>query len=166
MAPNRIVDRLGGLANLRHTSEITYGQREAAALDTLRIFREHPWVGIGLGSFETAFPRYRTFPTNLVWTHAHNDYAEALAETGVAGGILIACALLLFFRQAFKDLNFRLRDEAGWIQLGAALGCCGLLVHSLADFNLHIPANAAWFAVCAALATAPVRAATHRSETR
>jgi len=31
----------------------------------------------------------------------------------------------------------------------------GLFIHSKADFNLHIPANAAWFAVCVALAMAP-----------
>jgi hypothetical protein len=28
-----------------------------------------------------------------------------------------------------------------------------MLVHSLGDFNLHIPANAAWFAVLAGIAT-------------
>ena len=28
-----------------------------------------------------------------------------------------------------------------------------MFVHSSADINLHIPANAAWFAVCAAVAT-------------
>jgi hypothetical protein len=39
------------------------------------------------------------------------------------------------------------------MQFAAAVGCCGLLVHSLADFNLHMPANAAWFAACAAIAT-------------
>ena len=39
-----------------------------------------------------------------------------------------------------------------WIRLGAALGCCGMLVHSFFDFNLHIPANAAWFAVLAGIA--------------
>lgn len=27
-----------------------------------------------------------------------------------------------------------------------------MLTHSLLDFNLHPPANAAWFAVCAAIA--------------
>ena len=41
---------------------------------------------------------------------------------------------------------------------GPAPGCCGLLVHSFVDFNFHVPANAAWFAVCVALSTcyAPV----------
>jgi hypothetical protein len=39
------------------------------------------------------------------------------------------------------------------MQFAAALGCCGVLIHSFANFNLHIPANAAWFVVCAAVAT-------------
>ena len=90
-----------------------------------------------------------------MFTHAHNDYAEALAEAGLAGGALVLLALALFFRRAFADLRERLRREAGWVQVGAAVGCSGLLVHSLADFNFHIPANAAWF--CATLAVALAR---------
>ena len=101
------------------------------------------------------FPRYQTFSTDLEWNHAHDDYVEALTETGLVGGLIIASALLLFGRLAFRSLPERLADARGWIQVGATLGCCGLLLHSFADFNLHIPANAAWFAVCAALATVP-----------
>ncbi len=155
MAPNETVNRLKGLANVAKTVDVSYAQRKLAAVDTLHMFRAHPWIGTGLGSFETVFPQYQTFPTNAVWTHAHNDYAEALAETGVAGAILIVFGLVLFFKRTFGDLYCRLRNEVGWIQLGAALGCCGLLVHSFADFNLHIPANGAWFAVCVALAIVP-----------
>ena len=166
MAPTRIVNRLAGLANVTRTAEVSYGQRELATIDTLHIFRDHPWVGIGLGSFETVFPRYRTFPTNLVWAHAHDDYIEALAEAGLVGEILIALALALFLKRAFKDLDYRLRNEAGWIQLGAVLGCSGLLVHSFADFNLHIPANAAWFAVLVGLSMAPGAPARRRAGTR
>ena len=158
MAPGKVVMRLGRLADLTHTTQTTLAQRELAARDSLRIFRDHPWVGIGLGSFDAVFPQYRTFPTDLEWTHAHNDYAEVLAETGVAGGVLIAYALLLFFRRAFRNLSVQRWQEAEWVQFGAALGCCGLLVHSFVDFNLHIPANALWFAVAVALATAPTAA--------
>jgi len=78
---------------------------------------------------------------------------EAAAETGLVGTVLILSALALFFRLAFRDLRHRLRFEDGWIRLGAAIGCCGLLLHSFFDFNLHLPANAAWFATLAALAT-------------
>jgi O-antigen ligase len=159
MAPSRVVRRLGGLANLTRTTQVTLGQREMAARDTLRIFRDHPWVGIGPGSFDTVFPQYRTFPTDLEWAHAHNDYAEVLAETGVAGGVLVVFGLVVFFRQAFRSLFARYWQDADWIRFGAALGSCGLLVHSIVDFNLHIPANAVWFAVCVALATTPQSAA-------
>jgi len=129
------------------------GDRLIVARDTLHILKDYPWLGTGLGSFEVAFTRYQTLPTDLIWGHAHNDYVEALAEGGVIGAFAILAALILFFRMAFARLTDRLRHEAGWLQLGAAIGCCGILVHSSVDFNLRLPANAAWFAASAAVAT-------------
>jgi fumarate reductase subunit D len=38
--------------------------------------------------------------------------------------------------------------------LAAFLGCIGILVHGLFDFNLQIPANAAFFFALSALVTA------------
>jgi O-antigen ligase len=75
-----------------------------------------------------------------------------LAETGSLGGALILAAILLFIPITFRNLAVQLRHETGWIQLGAGIACCGLLIHSFFDFNLQIPANAAWFAFCAGLA--------------
>ena len=69
------------------------------------------------------------------------------------GGVLILAALVLFIHITFRNLVVQLKREPGWIQLGAAIACCGLLIHSFVDFNLHIPANAAWFAFCAGLAS-------------
>jgi hypothetical protein len=155
MAPRQSLERLATLVDAAHSPEVGLAERLVVSRDSLGILRDHPWLGSGLGSFETVFHRYQSFPTDLTWDHAHNDYVEALAETGLAGGALILLALGLFFWLAFRNLGERLRHRAGWIQFGAAIGCCGLLVHSFADFNLHIPANAAWFAVCVALATTP-----------
>lgn len=121
----------------------------------LRMGEKHPLTGIGLGCFEDAFPGYTDFSTDQHWNHAHNDYAEAFAETGVPGAILIVVSLIIFFRYAFAGLGERLRRKSAWIQLGAAVGCVGLLVHSFVDFNLRIPANAAWFVVCLAIAVHP-----------
>jgi O-antigen ligase len=148
-----IEKRLATTTDSHDSIEQTFGHRAQVALDALRLFRRHPWLGTGLGTFEIAYPRYQSFASDYVWNHAHDDYAEALAESGVAGGMMILAALGLFLYLAFSHLDERLRHSAGWIQLGAAVGCCGILVHSLFDFNLHIPANAAWFAVCAAWAT-------------
>jgi len=126
----------------------------------LRMFRAHPWLGTGLGSYEIVAPRYRRQPSDLLWDHAHNDYAEALAETGLAGAVLMVWSLALFFNSAFRTSHSALGstlDLGPWtfnsLRFGAALGVCGLLVHSFVDFNLHIPANALCFAVCAGLAS-------------
>jgi len=154
MAPHEILERLGSVANDR--PEVTMSYRLRMARDTVHIFQDYPWLGTGLGSFETVYTRYQSEATDLVADHAHNDYAEMLAETGLAGGTLVIIALVSFFRLAFRDLGSRLKPGPGLIQLGAALGCCGLLVHSFVDFNLHIPANAAWFATCVGLAVSPV----------
>jgi O-antigen ligase len=153
MDPGEISKHLLTIANTAHSPEATFTDRKVAALDSLHIFRDRLGLGVGLGSFETAYPAYQSFPSDSVWGHAHNDVAEALAETGLVGGLLMVAALAMFFHLAFNRLGERLRHDAGWIQLGAALGCCGLLVHSFVDFNLHIPANAAWFAVLALVAT-------------
>jgi O-antigen ligase len=146
----------GGLTKRLQTtfeSSQTFASRKQVSLDSLRMVGDHLWLGTGLGSFAQVYPKYQSFPTDVVWDHAHDDYVEVLGETGLAGGLLIVLAVAVGLRLAFRNLGDRLRHRLGWIQLGAALGCCGLLLHSFLDFNLHIPANAAWFAVCAAVAT-------------
>lgn len=147
-----------------YASDVSFKYRRQAAKDSLLLFRDHWQLGTGLGSFEYAFPRYQSLPGDAIWDHAHDDYVETLAETGIVGGLMVLSALVMWFRLAFRRLEERLKTGAGWIQFGAAVGCCGLLLHSFFDFNLHIPANALWFAVCAALATAqtPVRQTVQR----
>lgn len=155
MDPGAIAGHLATIFERQPAPQIEAGFERRATLskDALRILYDHPWLGTGLGTFEVAYPKYQSFPSDKIWDHAHDDYAEALAETGVVGGVIIVAAVVLLVRLAFCNLADRLTNSAGWIPLGAALGCCGLLVHSLFDFNLHIPANAAWFAACAAWAT-------------
>jgi O-antigen ligase len=148
--------RLATIAAIPIQPEAALAERSVVSRDALRIYADHPWTGIGLGSFAVVYPQYQSFPDDRLWVHAHNDYVEALVETGTVGGVLIVAALVAFFFLAFARLRERLEHETGWIQMGAAIGCCGLLVHSLVDFNLHIPANAAWFAVSAAIATTTI----------
>jgi O-antigen ligase len=151
--PGWVAKRLGSVAYAHVSWADWSGLRKSLALDALRMWRAHPLLGVGLGDFETAYPRYQSFPSDWWIDHAHNDYAEAVAETGAVGALLILSALALFLRLAFRDWGHPLQSQASWIRLGAAIGCCGMLVHSLWDFNLHIPANAAWFAVLAGIAT-------------
>lgn len=139
---------------LSDSRELTANMRAQVSADALRMARGHLAYGVGVGAFAAAYPAYQTVVTDNVIDYAHNDYAQFLAEGGAAAAILTVISLVLFFRLAFRRLRERLEEPTGWLQLGAAIGVCGILVHSLLDFNLHIPANAAWFAFCAALATA------------
>ncbi|HJT00357.1 MAG TPA: O-antigen ligase family protein [Terriglobales bacterium] len=138
---------------LSESRELTANMRGQVSADTLRMADAHLARGIGLGAFAAAYPAYQTVVTDDLIDYAHNDYAQFVAEGGLAAAVLILISLPLFFRLALRRLRQRLEEPTGWLQLGAAAGVCGILVHSLLDFNLHIPANAAWFAFCAALAT-------------
>jgi O-antigen ligase len=151
--PGWVAKRLGTVAYVGSAWTEWAGLRKSMTVDSLRMWRDHPVLGVGLGDFATAYPRYQSFAEDWWIDHAHDDYAEALAETGLVGGLLILLALGLFLRLAFRDWSHSFRSQASWIRLGAAVGCCGMLVHSFLDFNLHIPANAAWFAVLAGIAT-------------
>lgn len=141
--------------------ELALGSRQTIARDSWRMTRDHLAHGVGLGAFQTAYTPYQTVATDLTIDYAHNDYLQFIAETGVLGIILLPVALALFFVLAFRHLSRRLHRQRGWVQFGAAVGVCGLLVHSFSEFNLHIPANAAWFTFLAAIATLPVLRSHH-----
>jgi O-antigen ligase len=162
LVPNLILNKLGTVSN--YTLEAGREGRPTLWRNSLRILRDHPWLGAGLGSFVTVYPPYETHASDLVTEHAHNDYVEALTETGWLGGALMLAALLIFVPTTFRNLTVQLRRESGWIQLGAAIACCGILVHSFVDFNLHIPANAVWFGFCAGLASFSGRMIPRRGE--
>jgi len=150
--PGWVSPRLGLLLKVRSPGFAAWTRsRKSWTSDSLRMLREHPVLGVGLGNFETAFPPYQSLPSDLWIHHTHDDYVEALSETGVAGGVLILSALGMFIWLAFRNLDKRLKSDVGWIRLGSAIGCCGLLVHSFFDYNLHVPANAAWFSVLGGL---------------
>jgi hypothetical protein len=61
--------------------------------------------------------------------------------------------VVMLYRRALHNLVRGSIDHNRSIQLAALTGCTGLLIHGLWDFNLQIPANAAWFFVLAAIAS-------------
>ena len=140
-----------------HQPELAGATRLKIAIDSFHMLREHLVRGVGVGAFEVAYPRYQTVATDQLIDYAHNDYAQFLAESGLMGWIIGAASLAMFAVALFQRLRDHFRDYAGWLQLAAAVGVCGILVHSFFDFNLHIPANAAWFFACGGMALASRR---------
>ena len=142
--------------------EVSSGKRASMRRDAWRIFVDHPWMGTGLGTLQIVFPAYDTLYDGKIVNHAHNDYVEALAETGMAGGLCCALFLGLLLFDSAQQLSGGNASFAAVLNLSGLVACIGFLVHSLVDFNLHLPANAQLFFLIATLATSiivPVNAA-------
>lgn len=150
---NQILERFSSMQTL----EVTAGKRGAMRQDTWRIFRDHPAFGTGLGTLEIVYPPYETVYDGKIVNHSHNDYLEALAETGMVGGAICASFLVILFVSSFRQLLQTDKPFAAALHLSGLAGCTAFLVHSLVDFNLHIPGNALLFFLMAYLATAGIQ---------
>jgi O-antigen ligase len=158
----QILQRFSSMQSL----EMTAGKRASMRRDTWRIFLDHPFLGTGLGTIQIVFPPYETLYDGKIVNHAHNDYLEALAETGLAGGLCCSWFLVALFAESLRRLRQLNNSFAGALQLSGLIACCGFLAHSLVDFNLHIPANALLFFLMAHLATVDLPQATPPSSRR
>lgn len=111
------------------------------------------WVtGSGGGTFGVVFPTYRDQGLDPhLYVHAHNDYLESLLEYGVLGLVLPGGIVLLSLGVALRVLYRRRDPLPRGMAFASLMGIMAMLIHSTADFNLHIPANAALFVVLIAL---------------
>jgi O-antigen ligase len=120
--------------------------------DTLKLIYQHPLFGSGLGTFAVAYPSVQTAFLDLFVDHAHSDYLEVVSELGLPGGILLFGSILWVLTQAVRHYPEREDSFETVVCLGSTGSITAILVHSLADFNLYIPANALVLAVILALA--------------
>jgi len=137
----------------------------------VRMWRDHPWVGVGPGHYDLRFRAYRPASVQRQPDRAHNDYLNALADWGIIGVTLITAALAALgigvakgwksVRRGESEFSSNLSSKFAFV-LGASGGLVALLVHSAVDFNLHIPANAILAVSMMALLTSHWRFATER----
>ena len=137
--------------------EVTAGKRASMARDTWQIFLHNPVAGTGLGTLEIVYPCYESLYDGKIVNHTHNDYLEALAETGILGGFCCVWFLGVLFSEFSRRLRQLNNSFAGTLQLSGLVACVGFLVHGLVDFNLHIPSNAFLFFLMAHLATSQIQ---------
>ena len=158
----RILQRFSSLQTL----EVTEGKRAAMRRGAWHIFLDHPLAGTGLGTLQIVYPPYETLYDGKIVNHAHNDYLEALAETGMLGGLCCAWFLGVLFIKSFS--LFRQSDFSfpAALQLSGMVACSGFLVHALVDFNFHIPSNLWLFFLMAHLATTQIQQAPSIPPTR
>lgn len=144
----QVLARFSGIQNL----EVSTGKRTAMRRDTWRLFLDHPIIGTGLGTFEMVYPPYDSLYDGKVVNHAHNDYLEALAETGAIGGLCCLWFLAVVLLNSLNGMADLGNSLSSVLNLSGLIACSGILIHSLVDFNLHIPANALLFFASAHMA--------------
>jgi tetratricopeptide (TPR) repeat protein len=115
--------------------------RYKLARDALHIAHDHPAFGTGPGTFVFVHPRYQDQSFSFKAELTHDDYLNCLADYGLVG-----FAIAMFFVFAVTlSLWRRLGSDKRWrdrVIVAAGLGAwTSLCIHSLFDFNLHIPAN-------------------------
>lgn len=149
-SPSRLLNRIATSASGQDLSSET---RLAIWRDTIGLIRAYPMLGCGAGAYEFAMPRYKSALPIATADFAHNDYLQGAAELGGVG-----LAVVLFFLAGLLAAAVRVAIAEDNPEVRAlAVACVGamtaILLHSLTDFNLYVPANGlllSWIAGIAA----------------
>lgn len=136
-----------GLANAQPPREESLAQRWEVPRLSLQLVAEKPVLGHGGGTYYTAFPPLKRAGLPWHWDHAHNDYVQVACDMGLLGlalGLAVGVATAWRAAQLLRDNVHRVNRGLG---VAATMALCTLGLHSMVDFNLHIPANALTFTV-------------------
>jgi O-antigen ligase len=136
----------------------------------VRIWSQNPWWGVGPAHFDRQFRAFRPDTLQLQPDRAHNDFLNTLVDWGIVGVVLVTSAFLLLglgiaktwraVRVTQRDIGEKKRSNKFAFVLGASIGLVAILVHSVFDFNMHIPANAIIAVTLMALLSSHLRFAT------
>ena len=115
---------------------------------SFEIARRFPYLGVGLGKFNTWYTHYFTQP--WLYTASPHNYLIYLVTTV---GIPATFALIYFLLQTIVLAYRWMRreqatapDGVAWPMIAATAGAIGLFIHSVLDINLEIPAlNLLWW---------------------
>ena len=94
------------------SQDYSTAERLAHWIAGLHMFMDHPALGVGIGNYPDAYPKYFiTIFTNSLG-HAHNYYINIAAETGSIGLIAFLLFLLAVFvagGHSLREINEKLR---------------------------------------------------------
>lgn len=99
-------------------------------LGAWKMVNEHPFFGIGVGTFMANFSKY--LPSANI-AYAHNCYLQIWAETGVFSLISFVLFISSFIYLGIKKFI----TSSDLLLLGLLAGAAGFLVHSFFDTNLY-----------------------------
>ncbi len=140
-----VYDRLATLRNLDQ-----YDNRLQIIKDLTVCFKRFPILGTGMGTHRVVYPMYDSSTITAIATHAENEYAQVLEETGLSGLAMLIIFGAIVWTSYAKNIRSRNKSVSA-ITYGLGFGLIAILVHSASDFGQHLPANAFLSAIFCAI---------------
>ncbi|MDW8172561.1 MAG: O-antigen ligase family protein [Anaerolineae bacterium] len=147
LLPSSVIERVGSIASdlfkVGDVRGVEITSDNYAVIERLahwqaawNMAEAHPWLGVGLGNYEVAYPVYSLVNWPLALGHAHNYYLNILAEGGMIG-----LSAYVIFSIGTLWLLWRVRQSNQGFNRALGVGLLGswvyLAVHSLLD-NLYV----------------------------
>jgi len=145
-----IVERFGNAVDQLVRSGSPDPSRAAIWHDTVKMIRDYPVLGAGLGTYHTIYPAYGTTIALFGLDYAHNDYLQVIADAVAPGGIIAVWFIVVIFSAIYRGIRSRDPLFAGLALAGGA-GIFAVAVQSLSETDLQIPSNALLFLVLSAM---------------
>lgn len=128
--PPSVINRFASIGNLTDTSSF---YRISVWLGSLKIVKDY-WpsgIGLGLEPFKLIYPKYSL---NAAYAHhSHNIYIQLLIETGIAGFLVFAAMILVYYKTLFAGFH-RTKDKfISTFMIAAASGMAGYLAQGMVE---------------------------------
>ncbi len=133
-----------------HQNFVDWGRQDVFEA-TLGKIADYPFFGTGGGTFQYTFPLYRTDRLTAFYDHVHNDHLEVMSDFGIVGYALLASAIVAFWSIMLRAYLRRRDPLARGFLFATLTGTFSFALHSLVDFNFHIPSNRILFMVLLAI---------------
>ena len=122
--------------------------------DTLRVWKDAPIFGHGIGTFTQIFPMYQEVATGeSIVLHPESSWLQWLVEIGALPVLFAACAGLVYIAPRLRLIYSENRSV--FMRAGPFAAAAVLIIHSIFDVPAHRWATAGFGLAALALACAP-----------
>ena len=158
-AQESFLTRLLSIRGMFNSADSSVALRWALWESTLAMVQEHPWLGLGWGSYRFVYPEYDFFVQNesVIIYHGHNTLLSLAAEIGIPGMLCFAILWGMSVVRALLAMKNADKGDKG-LYFGIALALLGMAAFSLTDHVLfNIQVAAVFWALVALTAHLPIR---------
>lgn len=115
-------------------------ERMALWYSAWHMWRDNPWLGVGIGNFGEVYPDYALRGWSFGQEHAHNYYLNLMAEAGLVGlsaYLVFLAALFLYAARGLRAALARGWDLGAGIALALLATLLAVFIHNFFD-NVYV----------------------------